>query len=246
MIPMPRAFPEFIAIIAIFCGVAFARETARERTCRILFLEGPDSAPNSLHLFDGARSQEVELPRLNLSPVYEIPAKTMTISLLPAPLEDPAKLTPGAPTAKIPEGVTDFYLLLTHDASNQVAPVKMQVINAGADRLRAGQMLWFNLTEYPVGGRVGSEKLAIRPRSSVTLDPPATGANDYPVDLAYRLPNKDDVYPICETKWLHDPRSRSLAFIFAKPGVRTPRVLVFPDFRHSEPPTGVQSGGNES
>jgi hypothetical protein len=223
-----------------------ARETAKDRTCRILFLEGPDSAPDSLHMFDGVRSQEVQLPRLNLSPVYEIPAKSPAITLLPAPMDDPAKLPPGAPTTKIPETVTDFYLLLTYDPSNQVAPVKMQIINAGADRLRAGQMLWFNLTDYPVGGRVGSEKLAIRPRSSVTLDPPATGTNDYPVDLAYQLPNKNDIYPICETKWLHDPRSRSLAFIFAKPGVRTPRVLVFPDFRLNKPSTGSQGGGNDT
>jgi len=218
----------------MLCGTVFARETAKERTCRILFLEGPDSAPNSLHLFDGTRSQEVELPRLNLSKVYELPVETRSISLLPAPPIDPAKLPPGAPTVSIPESVTHFYLLLTHDPSNQVAPVSMQIINAGMDRLRAGQMLWFNLTDYPVGGRVGSEKLAILPRTSVTLDPPATGANDYPVDLAYQVPGKDEVYPICETKWRHDPRSRSLAFIFAKPGVRTPRVLVFPDYRETD------------
>lgn len=41
-------------------------------------------------------------------------------------------------------------------------------------------------------------------------------------------------------EWHHDPRSRSLAFIITNQGVRTPRVLVFPDYR--EPPAKKPSG----
>lgn len=218
----------------MLCGTAAARETAKERTCRILFLEGPDSAPRTLHLFDGSRSQEVELPRMNLSPVYQLPSGKLTLALLPAAPADPRKLPVGAPSVMVSDSVPDFYLLLTSDPSNTIAPVRMQVINAAADQLKRGQMLWFNLTNFQVGGRIGSQKLIIHPQSTVTLDPPAPGATNYPVDLAYRMPDKEAVYPICETQWLHDPRSRSLAFILAKPGVRTPRVLVFPDYRHAE------------
>ena len=232
----PNPFNRTFLILLVLASLAFGKEQAT-RTCRILFLEGPDTAPNSLHLFDGAGSQEVELPRMNLSRVYELPPGNLTLTLLPAPIDDPKKLPAGAPSARIPETVADFYLLLTSDPSNKIAPVGMQVINAGVDRLRAGQMLWFNLTEHQVGGRIGSEKLAIQPGSTATLDPPAVGAKDYPVDLAYRIQGKEHLYPICETKWLHDPRSRSLAFIFAKPGTRTPRVLVFPDFRADEKAT---------
>lgn len=209
---------------------AFAQE-AQKRTCRILFPEGPDSAPQKLHLFDGTKSQEVELPRMNFSPVYELPAGPLSLALLPAALADPAQLPAGAPSARIPESHVDFYLIISSDPSNPVTPVSMQVVNVGMGKLRAGQMLWFNLTEHQVGGRIGSERLVIQPKSSVTLDPPAVGAEDYPVDLSYRIAGKEHVYPICETKWLHDPRSRSLAFVYAKPGTRTPRVLVFPDFR---------------
>jgi hypothetical protein len=231
--PIKHAF----LILLALASAAFGKQQ-ETRTCRILFLEGPDTAPNSLHLFDGARSQEVELPRMNFSPVYELPPGNLTLSLLPAAPADPENLPAGAPTAKVPEAVVDFYLLLTSDPSNKIAPVAMQVINAGMDRLKAGQMLWFNLTDHQVGGRLGSEKLVIQPKSTATLDPPAVGAKDYPVDLAYRIQGKQHLYPICETKWLHDPRSRSLAFIFTKPGTRTPRVLVFPDFRADEKPAG--------
>jgi hypothetical protein len=225
------SFIRHLILAALLGGTAFAQKEAKERTCRILFLEGPDSAPNTLHLFDGTRAREVELPRLNLSKIYEIPAGNLTLTLLPAPPADPEKLPAGAPNAKLPETVTDFFLLLTSDPANTVAPVRMQIIPAGADRLRAGQMLWFNLTAHQIGGVVGSEKLIMRPQSTVTLKAPASSAGDYHVELAYRIEGKETVYPICETQWRHDPRSRSLAFVFAKPGTRTPRVQVFPDFR---------------
>jgi hypothetical protein len=234
MIHIRRTILQFLLLIALFATPALAQEKAQKRTCRILFLEGPDSAPQTLHLFDGARAQEVELPRMNFSPVYEIPPGPLNLSLLPAPPTDPEQIPAGAPSVRIPEAVVDFYLLLTSDPSNKIAPVSMQIINAGTDRLRAGQMLWFNLTAHQVGGRIGSEKLLIQPQSTVTLNPPAVGAKDYAVDLAYRIQGGKHLYPICETKWFHDPRSRSLAFVFAKPGVRTPRVLVFSDFREAD------------
>jgi hypothetical protein len=233
-------------LLVLFALASAAPGRERDtRTCRILFLEGPDSAPRSLHLFDGSGSRKVELPRMNLSQVYELPPGNLNLALLPSPPDDSSKLPAGAPAVRVPEEYTDFYLLLTSDPSNKIAPVSMQVINAGMDRLRAGQMLWFNLTEHQVGGRIGSETLVMRPKSTATLDPPAAGSKDYPVDLSYRIQGKEHLYPICETKWLHDPRNRSLAFIFSKPGTRTPRVLVFSDSREAEKlkPESVRQDG---
>jgi len=109
--------------------------------------------------------------------------------------------------------------------------MRMQVINAGADKLKSGQTLWFNLNKNPVGGTVGTETLKIQPGSRDVLNAPATGNHDYPVKLYFRMPGNEHLYPLCETKWRHDPRSRSVAFIIAENGVRAPRVMVFPDFR---------------
>ena len=209
-------------------------QEAAKHTCRILFLEGPDSAPETLFLFDGAESREVELPRLNLSQVYELRPGNLTLMMLPEPPANPEELPAGAPTTKVPATMKDFYLLVTHDPQNEVAPVKLQVIPAGREQLKRGQMMWFNLTENAVGGKVGSESLALKPKSRFTMDPPARKNENYPVDLSFRIPGKEHLYPLCETQWLHDPRSRSLAFVIAKEGVRTPRVLVFPDYREDE------------
>ncbi len=203
-------------------------------TCRILFLQGPDDAPDTLHLFDGTKSREVELPRMNFSKVYELPPGPLTLGMLPAPLTDPSKFPAGAPTATVAEGVVNFYLLLFSDPSNKIAPVRMQVVAADADRVKPGQTLWFNMTKSTVGGVLGSQKLNIGPESRLTIDAPAAGAVDYPVNLAYRIPGKDALYPLCETRWQHDPRSRSVAFIVTEQGVRTPRILVFPDYREEK------------
>ena len=216
-------------------AAAFADKAAVKHTCRILFFDGPDAAPEKLHLFDGTSSREVDLPRMNFSKVYPLPPGPLVLSLLPTPLTDPTKLPPGAPSVAVAEDVSDFYLLVTSDPANEVAPVRMQVINASADKLRAGQMLWFNLTKNTVGGTVGSEKLVIPPNSRIILNAPAPGNQDYPVNLTFRIPDNEHLYPLCETRWRHDPRSRSVVFINTEAGVRSPRVLVFPDYRERPP-----------
>lgn len=222
------------SLLPVLLGLACSwLGAAPERTCRILFLNGPDDAPDTLHLFDGETAQEVDLPRMNFSKVYELRPGALTLALLPAPPAEPQQVPAGAPTVKVPETVTDFYLLLTSDPENKVAPVRANLINANAGRLGRGQMLWFNLTDKLIGGRIGSETLVLKPQSRHVIDPPARGHDNYPVDISYRIAGNDALYPLCETQWLHDPRSRSVAFVFQKPGVRTPRVLVFPDYREA-------------
>jgi len=223
--------PLKLSLLLFLLPTAALAATAPERTCRILFLAGPDDAPQKLQLFDGARCREVDLPRMNFSKVYQLPGGPLNLRLLPSPPDDPTKIPPAAPGVAVPEGMTDFYLLLTSDPANTIAPVRMQVINAGNDKLKPGQTLWFNLTKNPVGGTLGSEKLAIQPSARTILNAPTTGNGDYPVILFYRIPGDEHLYPLCETKWRHDPRSRSVAFIIAENGTRAPRVMVFPDFR---------------
>lgn len=211
--------------------IAFAQQAAPKHTCRILFFNAPAGAPEKLFLFDGTEAQEVELPKMNFSPVYELAPGKLTIALLPEAPEDPAKIPAGAPKVSVPEGVVDFYLLISSDKENKVAPVRMQVIDAGSDKLKLGQMLWFNLTDKTVGGMVGTEKLLIKGKSRLVLDAPAKGHEDYTVSLSFRIPGDKQLYPLADTSWRHDPRSRNVVFIHDDPGARTPLVNGFSDFR---------------
>ncbi len=206
------------------------------RTCRILFLNGPGDAPEKLHLFDGNTSQEVELTRMGFSPVYQIPSSALSLAMLPSPpapagAGSPPVIPAEAPKAALAESITDFYLIVSSDTTNKVAPVKMQVINADAANFKRGQMLWYNLTDNKVGGIVGSRKLLVEPNSRLILDAPATRLEDYHVNIHFLPPGKQRPEPLCETNWTHDPRSRSVFFILKPAGSLIPRILGFPDFR---------------
>jgi hypothetical protein len=204
------------------------------RTFRILFLAAPADAPETLHLSDGAATREVELPRLNFSPVYQLPAESRAVHLLPAAPASPAEIPPGAPAAVIPASITDFYLLVSSDPANTIAPVKMQIIDANAEKFRKGQMLWFNLTANRVGGRLGATGLNLDPNSRLITGPPAERNEDFHVNLSYRMPGNARLYPLCETKWRHDPVSRTVLFVLPQQGNRTPRILGIPDCREQD------------
>jgi len=208
------------------------------RTCRVLFLSAPDNAPAKLQLFDGKASQEVELPQMNLSPVYKLPDGELVIRLLAtAPLK-PEEVSPDAPKVAIPAAMTDLYLLVSSDPANKIVPVKLQVIDADATKFRPGQMLWFNLTPNSVGGQVGTEQLAMAANSKMIMNAPASRNEDYNVNLSFRIPGNEVLYPLCETKWRHDTRSRSVLFVIPQAGSRSPKVLGFPDFREPEKKEG--------
>lgn len=222
----------YLQLLVLMPALA-ATAAAGDRTCRILFLGAPENAPEKLHLFDGTTSQEVELPRMNLSPVYQISAESRALQLHPVPVPDPAAASPAAPKTELGATVVDCYLLVSSDPSNKYVPVRMQVIDAGSTVFKSGEMLWFNLTNNSVGGKVGGEQLSMTPNSRTILKAPASGNEDYNVNLSFRQSGSDRLHPLCETKWLHDARSRTLVFVFAQNGTRTPRVVGFPDYRTS-------------
>jgi hypothetical protein len=217
-------------LLTLLSSLATA-ETKGSRTCRILFLGAPDDAPKELLLFDGKTSQEVELPRMNLSPVYQLPAGPLVLRMLTSPVTKPEEIDPQSPKATVPEAVNDLYLLVSSDPSNKVAPVRLQVIDANPGKFHTGQMLWFNLTKNRVGGQIGSQKLAMEPNSRIILDAPASANEDYQVNVTYRIPGNEQLYPLCETKWSHNPDARTIFFIIGQEGSRTPRILGFPDSR---------------
>ena len=107
----------------------------------------------------------------------------------------------------------------------------MQIIDVNSSKFRKGQMLWFNLTKNDVGGLLGKQKLVLASNSKAVIDAPADANDDYSVNLSFRMPGDDRLFPLCETKWAHDTRSRTVFFVITEDGTRTPRILGFPDYR---------------
>lgn len=221
-------------LLCLASGLSLCTSAIAERTCRILFLKGAANAPESLILFDGTGSQEVELPRLNMSPVYKLPEGPLVLRLMEQAPENPEEIPAGIPQAKVAETVGDIYLLVTNDPKNKVLPVSMQVINANQGSFRKGQMMWFNLTTYRVGGQLGSEKLALEPNSRKISRAPADGEVNYPVELFYQMPGDEKIRPLVRSNWLHYPADKTVLFVLKEEGSRMPRIMGFSDFRLEE------------
>ena len=219
-----------IAILA--AGVCICANTlqAKPRSCRIVFPERPQSAPKIAYLFDGSKSVRVTLPSMNLSEVVNLPHGELTVAMTPNEISDPKELSPNAPILRVSEKTTEFYIVLTPDPKNQDLPVKMNLVETGEGKLKAGETLWFNSTEHRIAAKLGNHEMSVDPRGrSVSKDPiPASGY--YIAKFAFQVEGKGQYAPITEQYWWHDAESRHLGFI-VNSGGKLPKIYFFRDFR---------------
>lgn len=221
-----------IYALFISLGLHLAKgEQADTRTCRIVYLSAPPDAPKALQMFDGESCHEVELPRMNLSRIYTLRPGALTLSMLAEPATDPLTVPEGVPSALVPESFQHIYLVIRHDPANKVVPVKMAVINANYGRIGRGEMLWVNYSKSSVSGTIGSKELESQPGDEDLVGEPAAGRESYPVELSFQAPGKKISSPLFESRWRHDPRSRSIVFIVADGDLTAPRVLTYSDYR---------------
>jgi hypothetical protein len=222
-----------IALLLLSLGsILPAQENVR--TCRILFLNAPQQAEGQYYLFDGKTSQPVTLPRLSFSPVYKLRPGDVKIWMLPKPIGKAEEIPAGSPEVILNANTRDLYLLITTDPDNHVLPLRMQVVNANYDKIRLGEMLWFNLTQKHIAGKVGKSSLHLVPGGSALIGKPATSPEDYPVEIYFRVPEDKRTHPLIESQWYHDPRSRFVVFVFDEGRRRAPRIMSFSDFRIPE------------
>ena len=222
----------FILILLILAPILTAQE--REHTCRTVFLNGPQQAASDYYLFDGKRSQKIELPRLSLSPVYKVRPGKIKLWLLTSPVDDPENIPVRTPSIIVPAAALDFYLLIVRDSANKVLPLRMQLVNANQDRIGRGEMLWFNLTPKYIAGKIGKEYLKLSPKKSVLVKEPARGKGSYSAEIYFRVPGDTRTHPLIESQWRHDPRSRCIVFVYDEGKRRAPRIRSFSDFRMAE------------
>ncbi len=221
-----------LLIVLLFPFLATAKEKpAQKRTCRIVFLAPPADAPTNLFLFDGVASQEVAMPEMNFSPTYRVRAGEAVLSLTPEAMAKGGKVPVGAPNAKLPAAFSDFYIVITHDPSNTVAPVSLQILDAGPEKFRKGQMLWYNLTPNMISGQLGSQKLELAGHARAIIYDPANANEPFEVNLSYLTPGDPVPRPISQTQWIHDTRPRMVMFVHGKEGNVAPKITGFKDLR---------------
>lgn len=229
-----------IIFLSLFSPLSHSHaQEATHRNCRIVFPGRPADAPKRLHLFDGTSSQEIELPSMNLSPVYNLPAGAMHLKLLTSKPEDSESVPPDAPSIEIPENYHDFYLIVSRDPENKIAAVKLKAINIETANLKLGQTLWINHTDQTIEGKLGDRILSLGPDSSKILDAPFINKSGptrgyYHASFTYLVRGMETFEPITEQQWWHDATCRHLGFI-EHSGGKLPKIYVFRDFRDPEP-----------
>lgn len=226
---------KYLFLFLLIPLISFAQD-AGNRTCRALFLNPPAGAPDSLFLHDGVTCQEVALSKMNFSDVQRISGGDITVRLLTKPVEKAQDIPANAPSAKVPAAMADIYLVLMADLSNKESPVRIQVLDATEKGFRKGEAMWYNLSSFSVGGQLGTEKLAMKPQSKVFTKAPAADKASYPVNLSYLRPGDPTFYPIAQTQWQHDARSRMVMFVYGGGGNQAPTIAGFKDFREAPKP----------
>lgn len=227
------------AIFSLTCLPGLSAPKEKERTCRIIFLQRPVDAPKEAHLFDGLASHRVALPGMNFSEVVKLPPGNISLGLTPDPVAAPGDFPKDAPTARIPEGLTDFYLIVVSDPENKILPVRMLPVDAGDQQLKPGQTLWINLTEDAIAGKLGNETLRVPPGKRVVGKAPLPASGYYMAAFAYQSGGEGEYLPIMKKSWWFDANSKSLGFIIASGG-RLPRIFTLRDRRIPEKPEGAE------
>jgi len=227
------SFSPVIAILSAAFLICASALHAKPRTCRIVFPERPQSAPKIAYLFDGSRSRAVSLPSMNLSEVIELPGGELAIAMLASAISDPELLPPQAPVLKIPEGVMDFYIIITPDPENKTLPIKMNLVDTGGGKLKAGETLWYNFTGHRIAAKLGGAKMTIDPLGRTISKDPMPASGYYVAQFAYQANGNEAYAPITEQSWWHDANSKHLGFIY-NTGGKLPKIYFFRDFRNPE------------
>ena len=222
-----RALPVYIACFLV--GIAHAKP----RTCRIVFPERPNDAPKSAFLFDGKKSTSVTLPSMNLSEVIELPSGAIALAMTSSEISDPKLLPADAPRLTIPENVMDCYIIILPDPKNPHLPIKMNLVDAGNEKLKPGETLWFNFTTHRIFAKLGTVDLDVQPGSRAISKAPAASSGYYIARFAYQANGTEAPAPITEQSWWHDANHKHVGFM-ASTGGKLPKIYYYRDFRMPE------------
>jgi hypothetical protein len=223
-----------LAIIAAVFSILGNTLHANPRTCRIVFPERPQDAPKITYLFDGKNSQKVTLPSMNLSEVIELPNGPLTLVMSATEITDPEVIPPKAPRLSIPEKIMDFYIIIVPDPKNQELPIKMNLVDTGAIKLKPGQTLWYNFTEHRIAAKLGTADMLIDPMGRTISKDPTPKSDYYTARFKYQAGGKGPYEPITEQYWWHDANSRHLGFM-VNTGGKLPKIYFYRDFRLPKP-----------
>jgi hypothetical protein len=223
-----------IAFLFCICSLPL-HSGAEEKTCRIIFPDRPQNAPQEVYLFDGEVSHKIALPSMNFSEILKLPAGDLELSITADAVSESAAITKAAPQVKIPAGMKNFYLVVLSDPGNTTMPLRMLPLDSGDDHLRPGQTLWVNLTAHRIACDYGDCSLDIPPDTNVVGEPPLKDSGYFKVKFRYQPNASGDFLPVMQKSAWFDAQSKNLGFILNSNN-RFPRIFTIRDYREPKNP----------
>jgi hypothetical protein len=196
--------------IAAFLGLLFvpllhAQETGRGDV-KVRFLA--ERAPANLGKVDllagKVRSAAFDLPVNHLSEPQTPPARAFSIC-------QAGKEAPLA-AVTLPESGKAFIVLLI-PAQAGYKPV---VVPSDDPSFKPGDVYFYNHSDKPVLGYVGTAKFILQPTTGQTLRPTGAKPENY-YDVGFGVREKEGDRALSTTRWPVDPQQRSYVFFFLNP-----------------------------
>lgn len=189
-----------------------AQEAARDLKVRFLAESAPPEAGKVVLASGAEHSPAFALPTQNLSAPQAAPGRAFE-------MQAEGKNQPLAKVA-LPASGKEFIVLLVATPEAAYKPVIIPDKDAS---FQGGGMYFFNNTDKPVLGQVGSSKVSLEPGKGQSLKP--EGAADGAYAVAFSIRDGETVRPISTTRWPVEANMRSYVFFFVNP--QTKRI----DFR---------------
>lgn len=220
-----------LAVITLFMCIGvvgcYAQSKVGARTFRTLCYF-PVKGIQKVHYMSGGKAVEVELPKMNLSRSYKIPASGKILFGEPTEKDGKEVIKPLA-IATIPEGGKEL-LLLFFPASKKDTQMKYQVkvLNYDPGVFANGQYLFLNLSNEDVVGMFGKKRVFIGARKQVKFIP-SSGLKDderYYVNIRSKVNNQ--WRPLYKSYWYKSGSAKKLGLIYRDPSTKRLRLLCFP------------------
>jgi len=234
-----------IRLLAVFLAAfAVAQEASSARSLRLLYVQAPDDAPESVVLVVGKEAKDLDLPRLSVSTKrLALPAGPVRVF---AATKVPTKAEPlpaDAPFVDIPEGMDAPLVVLLPSGATGPLAFRMLPVEFARSKAPEGAVLWFNLSARTVFAKLGTAQAAVAPRQTAVMVPPGKPGDVYHVlvDVSPDQGETENV-PLMRSSWVKEAGQRHLLFVVPDPSRKVPRIVAVPERMEPEPAPEAAKG----
>ena len=205
-----------------------------ERTIRIVYLGAPaDSSLKELFIYGTSGENpsvavQSKLNHSNFSPQIPIDEQASTLRLLSKPLGEDQSFPEGTTTVAIDKKWQHTLLILFHrKTSKTTLPVRIHKINASPNKFKPGELHWINLSEVALGGRVGDQKIVLKPKETRVMKCPA-GEIECTVKLNCLVKGEEKSRSLIRQMWRVGKKTRQVVLILKRPPPKYATYYVLP------------------